>query len=66
MITTALSRVADQAEVKSLNPMKMVLFALTANIKATVIIAFAITLKFLEVVLRKQALVVVTALVIVS
>ena len=66
MITTALSRVADQAEVKSLNPMKMVLFALTADIKATVIIAIAITLKFLEVVLRKQALVEVTALVIVS
>ena len=63
---TALSRVADQAEVKSLNPMKMVLFALTADIKATVIIAIAITLKFLEVVLRKQALVEVTALVIVS
>ena len=66
MITTALSRVADQADVKSLNPMKMVLFALTADIKATVIIAIAITLKFLEVVLRKQALVEVTALVIVS
>jgi hypothetical protein len=58
---TALSRVADQAEVKSLNPMKMVLFALTAHIKATVMIAIAITLKFLEVVLWKtQALVIVS------